>query len=333
MLRLFCFANSLFTFEYMKIVSLFFFLLYFTADVSAQQLTTANRRSLEKKEDSLKAGALKIITGINAIDKFEADSLFTRGLVKALKTPYSFDYPFDSLINISKVYPEDSSFRIFTWQMVINENMIRQHGAIQMRTADGSLRLFPLIDKSDVTQNMADTVGNNLGWIGAVYYRAVQKSWQNKTYYTLLGFDENNIRSDKKIMEVLTFENGSPVFGNRNFVFQNGNVYTKNIARYIMEFKKETSPRLTYDKDLDMIIMEHLVSESNEPNKKWTLIPDGDYEGFKWINGRWAYVSKVFNEVTPEGKAPTPQTIRDDKGNIEYEKLKNGEKPTPPKPF
>jgi hypothetical protein len=204
--------------------------------------------------------------------------------------------------------------------------VVRQHGAIQMRTADGSLKLFPLIDKSDVTQNMSDTIGNNYGWMGAVYYKIIHTSWKNTDYYTLLGFDQNNIRSDKKIIEVLTFNQDGPVFGNRCFVFENGNYYQKNIARYVMEFKKEGGPRLTYDNDLQMIIMEHLISQSNEPNKKYTLIPDGDYEGFKWINGKWAYVSKIFNEITPEGKPPTPETIRDDKGNIQYEKLKGNEK-------
>src|SRR5690606_40572592 len=55
---------------------------------------------------------------------------------------------FDSLITISKLSPKDSSFKIFTWQLVINDNLVRQHGAIQMKTNDGSLKLFPLIDKS-----------------------------------------------------------------------------------------------------------------------------------------------------------------------------------------
>ena len=95
-----------------------------------------------------------------------------------------------------------------------------------------------------------------------------------------------------------------------------------------MEFKKETSPRLTYDADLNMIIMEHLVSESNQPDKKWTLIPDGDYQGFKWINGKWAYVSKIFNEVTPEGKVPMPtQILQTTKAEEEEAALKAGVKP------
>ena len=90
-----------------------------------------------------------------------------------------------------------------------------------------------------------------------------------------------------------------------------------------MEYKKEAGPRLTYDKDLDMIIVEHLVSESNEYKKKWTLIGDGDYEGFKWKAGKWIHVEKIFNLVTPDGKAPIPNPLRDPSGIIDENKLKN----------
>jgi hypothetical protein len=95
------------------------------------------------------------------------------------------------------------------------------------------------------------------------------------------------------------------------------------MSRYIMEYKKSTGARLTYDENLGMIVFEHLESESNEPKKKWTLIPDGDYEGFKWNNGQWVHVEKVFNQVTPEGKEPVPSPVKDAQGNTDEDKLKN----------
>jgi len=275
------------------------------------QVSNSDLAILSKKEDSLKINSYKLINAINSSDRLIADSIFTRTFVRALKTKHSFYYPFDSLQTISKLYAPDSSFRIFTWQMVINDNVVRQHGAIQMKTPDGSLRLFPLIDKSDVTKTVNDTIGNHLGWIGAVYYKIIGTSFNNRNYYTLLGFDANNIRSNKKLIEVLYFENGQPVFGGNFFKMEGQGA--KNISRYIMEFKKEAGARLTYDPDLGMIIMEHLVSETNEPAKKWTYIGDGDYEGFKWEKGQWKYISKVFSEVTPEGKEPVPQPLENNK--------------------
>jgi hypothetical protein len=80
-----------------------------------------------------------------------------------------------------------------------------------------------------------------------------------------------------------------------------------------------------------MIIVEHLISESNEPKKKWTYVGDGDYEGFKWKNGKWVHVEKIFDQVTPLGQAPVPNPVRDASGNMDESKLKNAE-PGEPKP-
>ena len=133
--------------------------------------------------------------------------------------------------------------------------------------------------------------------------------------------DENNIRSNRKFIDVLHFENGKPIFGGNYFNIPD-TIMPKAPLRYVMEYKKHTGPRLTYDEDMQLIIMEHMISETNEPLKKYTYIGDGDYEGFKWENGRWEYILKVFNQVTPEDQAPMPEPMRDEKGTILDEKLK-----------
>ena len=290
---------------------------------SFSQISIADQKILRKKEDSLKIFCAKVLEDTVPQRRFTADSIFTKTLVRALKVNGSFYYPFDSLQTISKLYAPDSSFRIFTWQMVINNNIIRQHGAIQMKTYDGSLKLFPLIDKSDVTVNMIDTVGNNKGWIGAVYYNIVEKHSSNQNYYTLIGYDENNVKSTKKLIDVLSFSNDEPVFGGRFFSYEEDTVFKSSHSRFILEFKKDVGARLNYDPELDIIIVDHLISETNEPAKKYTYVPDGDYEGFKWKNGKWVHIEKVFNYKTPEGQEPVPSGIRDAKGTIDEKLLKD----------
>ncbi|HTC01087.1 MAG TPA: hypothetical protein VK705_10430 [Ferruginibacter sp.] len=304
----------------MKKLSLLTIFLFICFIGSTQPITKTDLKFLHKKEDSLKIYSVKLLQGINDIDRFKADSIFTRVFVRALKTTNSFYYPFDSVESVSKLYAPDSSFRIYTWQMVVNENMTRQHGAIQMKTADGSLKLFPLIDKSDIMQNISDSVGDNKGWVGAVYYRIVEKKDKGQNIYTLLGYDENNIRSTKKIIEILQFVYGQPVFGDPIFSFEKDSINRAPISRYVLEFKKDAGARLAYDDDMGMIIFEHLISETNEPKKKWTYIGDGDYEGFKWVNGKWLHVEKVFTQVTPDGQAPVPKPVNGG-GNLLDDKL------------
>jgi hypothetical protein len=287
----------------------------------AQHFSSTEKRILQKKEDSLKTFATQILNGRNVEDRFTADSEFTRTLVRALQIKNSFYYPFDSLVSIARVVPADSSFKIFTWQLAINGDMIRQHGAIQINTPDGSLKLFPLIDKTDLIKNIDDTITSNRAWIGALYYKIVEEKAFGKNYYTLLGFDDNNMVSDRKIIDVLTFKDGQPVFGGPYFNFQNNNLHKGAIDRYVMEYKKNASPKLSFDNEMDLIIYEHLVSETGEPQKKYTYIPDGDYEGLKWKDGKWIHIEKIFNQITPEGQEPVPQPILDAKGNIDESKL------------
>lgn len=308
----------------MKIWVASLLLFFVTSTLVAQSITTSDKIFLLKKEDSLKTIGLKIVQGRDAADRFFADSVFTRIFVRALKTRNSFNYAFDSIVNISKLYAPDSSYKIFTWQMLINENTIRQHGAIQMKTADGSLKVFPLIDKSDIISNQNDSISDNNAWMGAVYYKIIQKEYKGKTFYTLLGFDENNIKSDKKIMDILQFVNGKPVFGNKLFVMENSEKSSNQMARYILEYKKEAAARLTFDEDLGAVVFDELTSESNTPNKKWTLIPDGEYNGFVWKDGKWVLTTNLFSGAAPK-KYTAEKTIRDAKGTIDDSKMKGGE--------
>ena len=288
----------------------------------AQHITAADEQELQTKEDSLQIYSSQMLDADFPQQKFAADSIFTRMFVKALKLHNSFFYPFDSLQTISKLYAPDSSFRIFTWQLALDENIVFQHGAIQMRTDDGSLKLFPLIDEKNIINNIADTVADNKSWVGAVYYKIVETKDAGRNYYTLIGYDEDNIRCNRKIIDVLTFDDDKkPVFGGPYFIFEKSLVERAPIARYVIEYKKDAAPKLNYDENMGMIIVEHLESETGEPNKKWTLIPDGDYEGFKWANGKWMHIDKVFTQITPEGKEPVPQPLKDNNGNLLDDKL------------
>jgi hypothetical protein len=299
--------------------------------ICAQSISGADISALKNREDSLKDLSVKIVMGREAADRFRSDSAFTRILVRALKTPFSFHYPFDSIQTISKLYSPDSNFRIFTWQVVRDESVHRRHGAIQINTADGTLKLFPLIDRSFLIQSPYDTVTNNEWWIGSIYYKIIKKEYEGKNYYSLLGYDENTMRSTKKRIEVLSFnDKNQPVFGGPFFSFDEDTVRRPMQSRFWIEFKKDGNARMQYDEELDMIIFDHLISESNEPAKKYTYIPDGDYEGFKWKDGRWVHINKVFNFKLKDGEAPVAIPITEDKlGNPtkQNEEKKSSTKP------
>ena len=279
---------------------------------------------LVAKEDSLKIFADSMINAEEPEDRFRADSNFVRGLVRALKVKNSFSYPFDSLKTISRLYAPDSSFRIFTWQLKKDAYVFLQKGAIQMNTKNGELKLFPLFDYSMFTGKATDSVRSKNNWIGAIYYKMVMKEFRGKNYYTLLGFDDFSVSSNKKWMEVLSFNTaGEPVFGGPFISFKNDTLKKPVQARFSIEYKKEANTLFNYDKELDMIVFDNLISESDEPEKKNTYITDGSYEGFKWVNGQWLHVDKVFDFTLQDGQFPVDNKLRDDQGNINEKVLED----------
>lgn len=289
----------------------------------AQHLSQEQENGFLKREDSLKGYAYDIVNAETATKRFIADSNFVRSLVRALRQPNSFYYPFDSLQTISRLYAPDSTFRIFTWQFKKDNYMYLQEGAIQMNEPDGSLKLFPLFDVSMFTDKPLDSVRTRLNWIGAIYYKMVMKTWQGRKYYTLLGFDDFSVTSNKKWMEVLTFNSrGEPQFGGPYFSFAQDSVHKPVQYRFDIEYKKEAATRFNYDPDMDLIVYDHLIPEGDHPEKKDTYVPDGDFEAFQWKQGHWVHMERGLTTVKlKDGEAPVEAKMLDDQGNINERQL------------
>jgi hypothetical protein len=182
-----------------------------------------------------------------------------------------------------------------------------------------------------------------------VYYNIIKTEHNGKAFYTLFGFDGNSYRTNKKWIDVMSFDaQGNPVFGGQQFFVFEKETKKKPQYRYAIEYKKEASTTVNFDADLGMILVDHLISESDEPENAWTFVPDGDYEGFKWLNGKWQHVDKVYHEKIDMkgadpylGNAPAEAPLLDKDGNYNQQKLdeqnkknaaKKDEKPAPKKP-
>lgn len=286
------------------------------------KISEVDWRNLQQREETLKEFSRAMVFSEEAADRFRSDSHFVRSLVRALLTKNSFYYPFDSL-NISRLYSPDSAFRIFTWQLRKDEYVYHQKGAIQVNTPDGSLKLIPLYDRSMFIRDPNKTVSHDTTWIGAIYYKIILKEHNGRKYYTLLGFDDYSVASNKKWMDVMHFnEQGKPIFGGRYFNFKNDTVKRPEQYRFGIEYKKEAKTFFNYDAEKDMIIFDHLASETDEPENKSTYIPVGEFEAFKWENGQWVHLPKVdFDFRLKDGDFPREATIYDDAGNVNEQAL------------
>lgn len=274
---------------------------------SAGMLTPGAIERLNASEDTLALLAYAVVNDSVEAERFAACRALITRLVKTLKEPNSFKYPFERLRSVSILAPADSSFRIFTWQLFVNDSTYRYYGAIQLNRQE--LALFPLIDRSfDYEKAPAGELLKPEHWFGALYYNLREFKTKEGTKYLLFGLDVSSFFERRKIIEVLSFDAaGKPVFGAP--VFDMPEATANPPLRISLDYSAEAGVKLNWDEQYQMILMDHLQTIPSPYGRGVTQVPDGSYDGFKLEKGRWKYVNKVFTDVMEE--APRPEPVLD----------------------
>ena len=272
----------------------------------------ANFDSIKPYEDTLALLSFLIVNDSLEENRFLAVKKFIPTLVKALKHKNSFDYPFERLRSISIQYPSDSTFRVFTWQLYVDENDYRYYGAIQMNTSE--LKLFPLRDRSHEVQDIHKDILTPEKWYGSVYYNLIDFDTPEGKSYLLFGYDGYSFHVKRKLIDVLSFKDGKPVFGAPVFVSVDPDFPHLPKNRIVLTFSAAASVKLNYDEHIKMIVFDHLIRGTSEvPGQGPTNLPDGSYEGYKLNNGQWEYVNKVFDHVYETAPREEPSPFSDQK--------------------
>jgi hypothetical protein len=237
---------------------------------------------------------------------------FVRRLVKTLKIPNSYTYPFDKLKEkINLIYPEDKSFRMFNWVISPSEMSKRYYGAIQLPSE--KLKLYPLFDYSaEVAGNDEDTVLTGSKWYGCICYRIITHELDGKPLYTMFGMNESSPITNKKLMDPMTLTADGPVFGAQVFGIYSKKHPSEMISRFVLEYKKGVQVGLNWDDEMKAVYYDRLVSQINDPNRKYTFVPSGDYDGFKWNTDKWVLVHDLITvQPLKDGEAPSGAPIKD----------------------
>ncbi len=265
-------------------------------------LSEADRAAIHEIEDTLAVLGFAVINDSLPDERFLACRQMIPTLVRALKKKNSFNYSFERLKSVSIQYPADSTFRIFTWQLYVDENNYRYFGAIQLNTPE--LQLIPLADRSFNVQDPEQAALSPDQWYGAVYYNLKTLDGPQGKHYLLFGFDGYELFRKRKVLDVLTFnDGGAAVFGAPIIP---GKAGAPLRHRLVLEYSAEASIRLNYDAALDLIIFDHLITMGGQHGEGPVNFPDGSYEAFRMENGRLSYIDKVWNEVSDEPPRPMP---------------------------
>ena len=271
-----------------------------------ERITPHDLEKMQIMEDSM------LVTVDSMYEAFLPDShigyseRFIRQLVKTLKIPNSYQYPFNKLkerINI--MYADDQAFRIFNWDVDMSDIFKRYYGAIQLPSEN--LKLYGLTDCSQqILKGAEDSTFTGGKWYGAMYYRIMATEVGGHKMYTMFGYSSASPLSNKKILDPLIITDNSITFGAPVFGIGSKNFPRQPIKRFILEYKKGVHVSMNWDKEHNVIVFDNLSSQINDPNRKYTYVPSGQYDGFRWDNGMWNYLHDLI-PINPVQDGETPE--------------------------
>lgn len=226
------------------------------------------------------------ISKLSAFDKDSAAERLLNLIDTSIQLNGSFDYPFDSIKKIGKIYSPDRQLRIYSWNIPIGVDKNLYYSIIHyISKQDKKYKTIKM--RGTGKQYDSLTVEN---WPGALYYEIAETKHAGEKYYTLLGFDFGNLLTNKKVIDVVTIDKFNEFRFCRSLIKYDG----KMTDRIVFEFSEKVSMMLKYNQKLDMIVFDHLSPEkpSLEGNFQY-YGPDFSYDGLKFDKGIWVHQKNI----------------------------------------
>jgi hypothetical protein len=274
--------------DLLKRFGLFLFLYRLTLPVSAFDPLPL---SLQQSETKLKVLFTKLASGHTEQEKSATADSIANLLNTTLHLPGSFEYAFQTLSALGKITSRDQHLRIFTWNVPLSDGTNTYYGLLQYRSGhDDAIRVYPLTDARSSISDPAMATLTRKNWYGCLIYEIIEKKQAGITWYTLLGYNPENLFISKKVIDLLWFnELHEPVFGKPVFHFQ------KRIqCRIVFEYSAKVTMSLKWNNKMDMIVYDHLspAKPSYEGNYQF-YGPDLSFDGLRFDKGIWESVEDI----------------------------------------
>ena len=271
----------------MKIKVSGFAILYF---VLSQYSILKSQISLQ---DSIYNLYIDFVHSPNELKKNDNSKRFSDGLKAALARDTKAEFAFDSLRKYKVMLESpDKQVRIFTWDLQSEDRTHTYYGFVQaFNKKTKQYDVFELKDRSDAIRDPENALLDNAKWFGAYYYQLAEIKYKKKKYYVLLGWDGNNSTSNKRVIDVLYFnDKGFPKFGDAIFSDEKGKIK----KRIIFEFQAGVVMSLRYDEEKQEIVFDHLSPSNPNLEGQYEFYgPDFSYDKLRFKAGKWEYVKDV----------------------------------------
>lgn len=240
-------------------------------------------------------------------------------LLERLKTSISSELineeritPIDSSNLLFELISKDKKVQIVTWGLEI-DNTWEYYGYV--KTYNGLKKVYNVYELISLDFRNALDSKNLLGienWPAGVYTKLIENEYNNRNYYTLLGWLAPKGQTAFKFIEVMSLsKSGQPYFGRYNY-FKKDKTYER---RVLFAYKSQSTFHLDYGKyDYTkrqwnrkkrkylikkytdyMIVFDHLVSEyPGMDSMSEFSVPSGNaINAYKFERGKWLFISDI----------------------------------------
>lgn len=251
--------------------------------------------------DDLKFYADIMANAGNPIHKQRAHDQFYQIFDQWINSSEYDDATLESIQWLSVKSPEDESFKIVTWPLSKGENDNSYYGYLIRNNKKYKLKAATMLDDMEYDVLSVDD------WVGVMYYNIHSVEKDSKTHYILFGVDKHENYENRKVADVLTFENDVPVFGAELFKKQDPGERGVIKNRLVLDYASDSNVSLNYNPNIGMIVFDHLIARMGRISGQGaTMLPDGSYVGYKWDGTHFNYVDKIYNQTQAEAPFPKP---------------------------
>jgi hypothetical protein len=261
---------------------------------SSSYATDVDTIRIIEKEAAMRGLIEDVLTNTDLKIREEASGKLEKMLEETLQEEGAYDYTFSDLKGVSILQPGDKTFRIFTWQLFVDDNHYQYKGFIQ--TKDG--KIHKLQDKSDDMRTVEFSILKPENWYGALYYNIKEFKNEGEPAYLLFGYDAFEFYNRRKVLDVLYFDSsGKPKFGKTVIEMKDAQGRMREVKRFVLEYSSSVNVTLNFSKENDMVVYDHLIYGTPVKSAGPSNVPDGSYCGLKLTkDGKWQYVDKVHED-------------------------------------
>lgn len=242
------------------------------AHLNGQDIST----DLERLFDSL-------TKNYNDADRLKINDSIKLILDSYIRSDSVFKYKFGNLRYLGQITSPDSTLKIITWNLVLEDEPGRYNCYFIRKDETGKgNKIYKLSAAYNEKPVKTDSTYNVSDWYGALYYDLRTYKDGARQYWVMLGIDYGNPEISRKIIEVLSFsDDDSIIFGRKLFDSGSGTAY-----RVVFEYASNAMMSLRFKNDAS-IIFDHLVPISVSRNDRLYNAPDYSFDAYNFENGKW----------------------------------------------